>query len=103
LLTWLPYQLNYIEPIDLVPDKEQVNLHHVHLPLILNKDVEFKFMVDGEWRYADDLPHLKDKSNVFFIYIYIYIYIYITNFIYFRWKYKQCNLYGIYWCQIASR
>jgi hypothetical protein len=76
MLTWAPYQLNDIEPIDLVPDKEQGNIHHVHLPLILNKDMEFKFMVDGEWRYADDLPYREDKSKLFFFSFFIFFLFY---------------------------
>ncbi|KAI8884546.1 carbohydrate-binding module family 48 protein [Backusella circina FSU 941] len=52
---------NWSAPIDMIPDTS--HSYHVHLPFTLNKDMEFKFMVDGEWRYADDLPHRTDKNG----------------------------------------
>lgn len=44
----------------MVQDTENSNCHVVEIPMDLSKDIEFKFIVDGEWRYANDLPHRTD-------------------------------------------
>lgn len=36
------------------------NCHVTEIPMDLTKDTEYKFIVDGEWRYASDLPHRTD-------------------------------------------
>ena len=44
----------------MVKDTEKPDCHVVDIPMDLSKDIEFKFIVDGEWRYASDLPHRTD-------------------------------------------
>lgn len=44
----------------MVQDTESPNCHVVEIPMDLSKDIEYKFIVDGEWRYASDLPHRTD-------------------------------------------
>lgn len=45
---------------------KDTDCHVVFLQLDRTKDNEFKFIVDGEWKYAIDLPHRTDwrKYNI---------------------------------------
>ncbi|OAD00175.1 carbohydrate-binding module family 48 protein [Mucor lusitanicus CBS 277.49] len=56
---------NWSVSVDMVQDTENSNCHVVEIPMDLSKDIEFKFIVDGEWRYANDLPHRTDwRGNI---------------------------------------
>ncbi|KAK4508921.1 uncharacterized protein ATC70_013544 [Mucor velutinosus] len=56
---------NWSVSVDMVQDTEDSNCHVVDIPMDLSKDIEYKFIVDGEWRYADDLPHRTDwRGNI---------------------------------------
>ncbi|KAG2194462.1 hypothetical protein INT47_003830 [Mucor saturninus] len=53
---------NWSVPVDMV---QETQCHVVSIPMDPSKDTEFKFIVDGEWRYAMDLPHRADgRGNV---------------------------------------
>lgn len=43
---------------------EDTKCHVVSIPMDPSKDTEFKFIVDGEWRYAVDLPHRADGRKL---------------------------------------
>ncbi|GAN08176.1 hypothetical protein MAM1_0192d07683 [Mucor ambiguus] len=56
---------NWSVSVDMVQDTENSNCHVVEIPMDLSKDIEYKFIVDGEWRYANDLPHRTDwRGNI---------------------------------------
>lgn len=56
---------NWSVSVDMVQDTENSNCHVVEIPMDLSKDIEYKFIVDGEWRFANDLPHRTDwRGNV---------------------------------------
>lgn len=44
----------------MVQDTENTQRHVTTVPIDSTKDIEFKFIVDGEWKYAIDLPHRTD-------------------------------------------
>lgn len=54
-----------IASVNLVQDTKDTKRHVVQIPMDLTRDIEFKFIVDGEWRYATDLPHRKDWRKSF--------------------------------------
>jgi hypothetical protein len=50
--------------VDMNQDTENINCHVIYIPMDLTeKDIEFKFIVDGEWKYAIDLPHRTDSRK----------------------------------------
>lgn len=53
----------------MVQDTKDMRRHVVEIPMDLAKDIEFKFIVDGEWRYAADLPHRTDWRKIFILFI----------------------------------
>lgn len=63
----------YVVPVDMIKDTD---CHVVYLQMDSTKDIEFKFIVDGEWKYATDLPHRKDWRKLFYLFIYTLTYVY---------------------------
>ncbi|KAI8636207.1 hypothetical protein BD408DRAFT_448604 [Parasitella parasitica] len=56
---------NWTASVELVQDADKPNCYLAEIPMDLSKDIEFKFIVDGEWRYANDLPHRTDwRGNI---------------------------------------
>lgn len=56
---------NWSVSVDMVQDTENTNRHVAMIPMDSTKDIEFKFIVDGEWKFAMDLPHRTDwRGNV---------------------------------------
>ncbi|KAI8087720.1 immunoglobulin E-set [Gilbertella persicaria] len=56
---------NWSGSVDMIPDAEDAHCYSVSIPMNLTKDVEYKFIVDGEWKYAKDLPHRTDwRGNI---------------------------------------
>lgn len=54
---------NWSGSVDMHQDTE--NSHVVTILIDATKDIEYKFIVDGEWKYAMDLPHRTDwRGNV---------------------------------------
>ncbi|KAI8970205.1 hypothetical protein BDF20DRAFT_838583 [Mycotypha africana] len=52
---------NWSVSINMIKDTENPNRYFAEIPIPnVNKDMEFKFVVDGEWRYAEELPHRTD-------------------------------------------
>lgn len=58
----------YVVPVDMI---KYTDCHVIYLQLDSAKDIEFKFIVDGEWKYATDLPHRKDERKFFILFVYI--------------------------------
>lgn len=52
----------------MVQDAENENNHVIYIPMDSTKDIEFKFIVDGEWKYAHDLPHRTDWRKYIFLF-----------------------------------
>jgi hypothetical protein len=53
--------------------KDEDSRYYANLPVSQTKDIEYKFVVDGRWCFADDLPHRADWSKFklfFFIYFF---------------------------------
>ena len=48
----------------MLQDTENLNRFSAQVSVDSTKDIEFKFIVDGEWKYASDLPHRTDWSTV---------------------------------------
>ncbi|CEP11343.1 hypothetical protein [Parasitella parasitica] len=56
---------NWSVSVDLEQDTDKPHCHFAEVPMDLSRDIEFKFIVDGEWRYANDLPHRTDwRGNI---------------------------------------
>ncbi|KAI8338814.1 hypothetical protein BD560DRAFT_412753 [Blakeslea trispora] len=55
---------NWTASVDMVQDTKNPNRFSAQLTVDPTKDIEFKFIVDGEWKYASDLPHRTDWSKV---------------------------------------
>lgn len=53
--------VNWSVPVDMIKDTD---CHVVYLQMDSTKDIEFKFIVDGEWKYAIDLPHREDVRGI---------------------------------------
>ncbi|KAG2231468.1 hypothetical protein INT48_007541 [Thamnidium elegans] len=53
--------VNWSVPVDMIKDTD---CHVVYLQMDSTKDIEFKFIVDGEWKYAIDLPHREDWRGI---------------------------------------
>ncbi|KAI7905074.1 uncharacterized protein BX663DRAFT_549924 [Cokeromyces recurvatus] len=51
---------NWTGSMEMVQDDKDPNRFVIHIPLELDKEIEYKFIVDGEWRYAYELPHRRD-------------------------------------------
>ncbi|KAI8378825.1 hypothetical protein EDC96DRAFT_174660 [Choanephora cucurbitarum] len=49
--------------VDMLQDTENLNRFIAQVSVDSTKDIEFKFIVDGEWKYASDLPHRTDWSG----------------------------------------
>jgi hypothetical protein len=60
------YADDFIVSFDMVQDSTE-NRHVIEIPMDLPRDIEFKFIVDGEWRYANDLPHRTDWRKVYYL------------------------------------
>ncbi|KAI8881664.1 carbohydrate-binding module family 48 protein [Backusella circina FSU 941] len=49
---------NWTVSVDMIKDKD--DRYYANLPVSQSKDIEYKFVVDGQWCFADDLPHRAD-------------------------------------------
>lgn len=68
----------YIGSVDMHQDTE--NSHVVTILIDATKDIEYKFIVDGEWKYAMDLPHRTDwRKSLFFFFGWLHIIMILNN------------------------
>jgi hypothetical protein len=67
----------------MIQDTENIQRHVALIPIDASKkDIEYKFIVDGEWKYAIDLPHRTDWRKFF---LNNYVTHHLLNFVSFRW------------------
>ncbi|KAI8983470.1 hypothetical protein BDB01DRAFT_125249 [Pilobolus umbonatus] len=52
-----------IASINMVHDTAKPGVYLAEIPVNTKEDMEYKFVVDGEWRYAADLPHRTDRHG----------------------------------------